>query len=137
MNEFHKKYEIEINKKIDQKLQKLGEEIKNQIYDKFISPSIEQIENVMKQNIDEIKDRLNEIDYNNSLNNFSNNSFKKSKLLQSRSSYDLSSRRNSKIKNEKYKEINRLAEKLYQKLNLKAQKIKLLKEETAKYLKQK
>ena len=137
MNEFHKKYEIEINKKIDQKLQKLGEEIKNQIYDKFISPSIEQIENVMKQNIDEIKDRLNEIDYNNSLNNFGNNSFKKSKLLQSRSSYDLSSRRNSKIKNEKYKEINRLAEKLYQKLNLKAQKIKLLKEETAKYLKQK
>ena len=135
INEIHKKYEIEINKKIDQKLQILGEEIKNQIYDKFISPSIEQIENIMKQNIEEIKDKLNEINYNNALNNISNNSFKKNKLLQSRSTFDLSSRRNSKIKNEKYKEINRLAEKLYQKLNLKAQKIKLLKEETSKYLK--
>ena len=135
MNEIHKNYEIEINKKIDQKLQNLGEEIKNQIYDKFISPSIEQIENVMKQNIDEIKDRINEINYNNALNNISNNSLKKNKLLESRSSFDLSSGRNSKIKNEKYKEINRLAEKLYQKLNLKAQKIKLLREETSKYLK--
>ena len=70
INEIHKKYEIEINKKIDQKLQILGEEIKNQIYDKFISPSIEQIENVMKQNIEEIKDKLNEINYNNAFNNF-------------------------------------------------------------------
>ena len=137
MNEIHKKYEREINEKIDKKLLILGEEIKNQIYDKFILPSIEQIENVMKQNIDEINDRINEINYNNALNNVSNNSFKKNKLLQSRSSLDLSSRRNSKIRNEKYEEINRLAEKLYQKLNLKAQKIKLLREETSKYLKQK
>jgi hypothetical protein len=137
MNEIHKKYEREINEKIDKKLLILGEEIKNQIYDKFILPSIEQIENVMKQNIDEINDRINEINYNNALNNASNNSFKKNKLLQSRSSLDLSSRRNSKIRNEKYEEINRLAEKLYQKLILKAQKIKLLREETSKYLKQK
>lgn len=137
MNEFHKKYEIEINKKIDQKLQNLGEEIKNQIYDKFILPSIEQIENAMKQNIDEINDRLNEINYNNALNNISNNTFKSNKLFHSQSSLDLDYRRNSKTKNEKYKEINRLSEKLFQKLNQKEQKIKLLKEETSKYLKQK
>ena len=137
MNEIHKKYEIEINKKIDQKLQILGEEIKNQIYDKFISPSIEQIENVMKQNIDEVNDRINEINYNNALNKISDNYFNKNnKLLQSRASFDLDSRQNSLIRNEKYKEINRLSEKLYQKLNLKAQKIRLLKEETSKYLKE-
>ena len=137
MNEIHKKYEKEINKKIDQKLQILGEEIKNQIYDKFISPSIEQIENVMKQNIDEIKDRINEINYNNALYKISDNYFNKNnKLLQSRASFDLDTRQNSLIRNEKYKEINRLSEKLYQKLNLKAQKIRLLKEETSKYLKE-
>ena len=137
MNEIHKKYEKEINKKIDQKLQILGEEIKNQIYDKFISPSIEQIENVMKQNIDEIKDRINETNYNNALYKISDNYFNKNnKLLQSRASFDLDTRQNSLIRNEKYKEINRLSEKLYQKLNLKAQKIRLLKEETSKYLKE-
>ena len=137
MNEIHKKYEKEINKKIDQKLQILGEEIKNQIYDKFISPSIEQIENVMKQNIDGIKDRINEINYNNALYKISDNYFNKNnKLLQSRASFDLDTRQNSLIRNEKYKEINRLSEKLYQKLNLKAQKIRLLKEETSKYLKE-
>jgi prefoldin subunit 5 len=40
----------------------------------------------------------------------------------------------SKIRNEKFEEINRLGEKLYQKLCEKEQKLRLLKKETSKYL---
>ena len=39
----------------------------------------------------------------------------------------------SKIRKEKYEEINRLGEKLYQKLCEKEQKLRLLKKETTKY----
>jgi hypothetical protein len=40
----------------------------------------------------------------------------------------------SKLRNEKYEEINKLGEKLYQKLLEKEKKLKLLKKETSKFL---
>jgi len=137
--ENNKKFEIEINKKIDQKLEYLGEEIKNHINNNLLKPSINQIENVMKQNIDEIKEKINEINKNNNINNNDNNNYirdKNLKMLDSINNSDLMSKNTSKIRNEKYEEINRLGEKLYQKLKEKEEKLKLLKRETSKYLKE-
>ena len=134
----NKKFENKINKKIDKKFDKLSEDLKNQIYDKFLKPSIDQIENAMKKNIDEIKEILFYNNKNNNnlneINNNHNEYFKKNKLLESRTSYDAMSKGTTKKRNEKYEEINRLGEQLYQKLLEKENKLRQLKHETTKYL---
>ena len=134
----NKKFEIEMNKRIDEKLELLGEEIKNQINNKLLKPSIEKIENVMKQNIEEIKERINDINRINNINHFNSNNYefdnKGNKMLESVTNSDLFSKGTSKLRNEKYEEINRLGEKLYQKLLEKEKKLRLLKQETSKFL---
>ena len=138
MNDENKKFEIEMNKKIEQKMEVWGETLKNQIFNKLLKPSLNQIEDTMKKNIDEIKEKINEINNINNLennNNYANNEIydKKNKMLESTNS-DLFSKGTAKLRNEKYEEINRLGEKLYQKLLEKEKKLKLLKQETSKYI---
>ena len=141
MNDENKKFEMEMNKKIEQKMEVWGETLKNQIFNKLLKPSLNQIEDTMKQNIDEIKEKINEMNNMNKINNLENiNRYannerygKKNKMLESINS-DLFSKGTAKLRNEKYEEINRLGEKLYQKLVEKEKKLKLLKQETSKYI---
>ena len=137
------KFEIEINKKIDEKLNYLSENIKNQIYEKFLQPSISEIEQTMKQNIDEIKGKVDAI--NNNPINTNNNIIKTNKEendldeedyeLQAKYGMDykdsIYNKASSKMRKEKYEEINRLGEKLYDKLLEKEKKLQLLKKETS------
>ena len=93
----------------------------------------------MKKNIDEIKEKISDINRmnnikhtkNNNNNEYDNNINTKNKLLESINSSDLMSKGTSKIRKEKYEEINRLGEKLYQKLCEKEQKLRLLIEKKA------
>ena len=144
MNNTANKFEIEINKKIDEKLNYLSENIKNQIYEKFLQPSISEIEQTMKQNIDEIKGKVDAIN-NNTTTNSNNNIIKTNKEdndldeedyeLQAKYGVDYKDsiyyKTSSKMRKEKYEEINRLGEKLYDKLLEKEKKLKLLKKETS------
>ena len=139
--ENNKKFENEMNKKIDERLEKLGEEIKTHINNNILKPSLNQIEMTMKKNMDEIREKINKINirnndynYNNNYNNINYDNSKKNNMLESIKSSDMDSKNTSKIRNEKYEQINKLGEQLYLKLREKEQKLKMLKEETSKYL---
>ena len=136
-----KNFENQINKKIDKKLRCLGEEIKKEIFNKYLRPSLNQIEINMNRNIVEIKDKIDEINKNNNLqkyNNFKYTNYKdkktENKYSVNSSNNDIFSKSSSKLRNDKYEEINKLGEKLYQKLLEKEKKLKLLKKETSKFL---
>ena len=85
----------------------------------------------MKKNFDEIKEKINEM---NKINYINNDNEKKNKMLESITNSDLLSKGTSKLRNERFEEINRLGEKLYQKLLEKEKKLRLLKQETSKFL---
>ena len=141
-----KNMENEINKKLDIKLNNITEQIKYEIYHKYIKPSLNQIEIKMNKNIDELKIKLDKRDknkklndyndYNNISNNIINNKYDYGQNIFSgiQSNNDLLDNSSSKLRNEKYEEINKLGEKLYQKLLEKEKKLKLLKKETSKFL---
>ena len=143
LNEENKEKKIEnlINQKIDKKLNNLNEEIKREIFNKYLRPSLNQIEINMKRNIVEIKDKIDEMNTNNYLQNYNNfkytnykNKEKQKELSEISSNNDIFSKSSSKLRNDKYEEINKLGEKLYQKLLEKEKKLKLLKKETSKFL---
>ena len=124
--------ENEINKKLDEKLGN----IKNNLFDKFLQPKIEEIGNSMKKNIEKIKSKVDDI--GNSLNKQKYN-FEKSEgdypYIQNDDNYDeMIFQSSSKLRNEKFDEINRIGEKLYNKLLKKEKKLKLLKLEKTRFL---
>ena len=124
--------ENEINKKLDEKLGN----IKNNLFDKFLQPKIEEIGNSMKKNIEKIKSKVDDI--GNSLNKQKYN-FEKSEgdcpYFQNDDNYDeMIFQSSSKLRNEKFDEINRIGEKLYNKLLEKEKKLKLLKLEKTRFL---
>ena len=131
-------FEMRLNKKIDERLDLLANHIQEQLNNNFLKPSIQSIENTMKNNMNEIKEKLNQINThsNNNLLNQSETSFidsiKESKsLLGSQSDI-----KNSTLKrNEQYDEINKLGEKLYDKLVEKEKKLEEFKIETNNYFK--
>ncbi len=116
--------EKEINKKIDEKLG----DIKNNLYAKYLQPKINEIGNSMKKNIEQIKNQVDTI--GNSINKEKNYLDKNN----SEEDDDLYYKTSSKLRNEKFDEINRIGEKLYNKLLEKEKKLKLLKQEKAKFL---
>ena len=140
-----KKIEEEINKKIDEKLEYLCDGLKEQIFEKYLQPSINEIEKSMRQNIEDIKDKVDSITdannlnqirktskyYNNNLGDESNNELY-SKYGDNNSKDDIYHKTSSKLKREKYEEINRLGEKLYDKLLEKERKLKMLNKATMK-----
>ena len=113
-------------------MNKLNEEIKNNLFNKYIKPALNQIELNMKKNLEDINFKIKEIQINNTneysndynYNNY-NNSINKLSNIKGSSS--------SKLRKKKYEEINRLGEKLYQKLIEKEKKLEQLKKETSKY----
>ena len=131
-------FEMRLNKKIDERLDLLANHIQEQLNNNFLKPSIQSIENTMKNNMNEIKEKLNQINThsNNNLLNQSETSFVESirgtkSLLNSQSDI-----KNSTIRrNEQYDEINRLGEKLYDKLVEKEKKLEEFKIETTNYFK--
>ena len=146
--------EDRINKKIDEKLEYLCDNLKNQIFEKYLQPSIKEIENSMKQNIEDIKEKVDSMNYSN-LNNINNEDMSKKYFnndingerddkeengeenFSSNNNYENSLRNNSNTSNvqkNKYEEINRLGVKLYGKLMEKEKKLRLLKQETTKLL---
>ena len=138
--------EEEINKKIDEKLEYLCDNLQNQIFEKYLQPSINEIEKSMKQNIEDIKEKVDSINctnisvkktniadesqISNKYKNYDNSSYLKYKNYSQISNNDIFNNNSSIIKKEKCEEINRLGEKLYKKLLEKEKKLKLLKQET-------
>ena len=121
--------EDRINKKIDEKLEYLCDNLKNQIYEKYLQPSINEIENSMKQNIEDIKKKVDSMNYSNDNNT---NEINGEEINYSNNNEIILDKRNNQRK--KYEEINRLGERLYNKLMEKEKKLKLLKQETTKLL---
>ena len=117
--QIEKELENQINQKLDEKLGSLH----NNIFDKYLKPTINKIDYSMKKNIEQIELEVNNIDKLN-IN-------ESSKEKEMDNSYKLST---SKIRNEKFEEINQIGERLYNKLLEKEKKLKLLKQEKAKYL---
>ena len=145
------KIENEINQKIDEKLEYLCDNLQNQIFEKYLKPSINEIEKSMRENIEDIKEKVESINHTN----ITNNSFIKNKYNnlmdneeninynndydtysiinknnEQNSKGDIYHKTSSRIKKEKYEEINRLGEKLYNKLLEKEKKLQLLNQET-------
>ena len=142
----NRKIEEEINKKIDEKLEYLCDNLQNQIFEKYLQPSINEIEKSMKQNIEDIKEKVDSINctnisvkktniadesqISNKYKNYDGSSYLKYKNYSQISNNDIFNNNSSIIKKEKCEEINRLGEKLYNKLLEKEKKLKLLKQET-------
>ncbi len=124
--------ELQLDNKINQKLdEKLGT-IQNHIFDKYLKPTINKIGNTMKKNIEEIKLEVDNIDKNDSkqIINYNSNEISKEKEEDNLTN-KLST---SKIRSEKFDEINKIGERLYNKLLEKEKKLKLLKIEKTKFL---
>ena len=138
-NNINEKGEIEekINKKIDEKLDYLCNNLKNQIFEKYLQPSINEIESSMKQNIEDIKKKVDTLNYSNENNTNDINTNNTNEYINGEdmiySNYEGSIDKKNKQR-KKYEEINRLGEKLYDKLMEKEKKLKLLKQETTKLL---
>ena len=138
-NNINEKGEIEekINKKIDEKLDYLCNNLKNQIFEKYLQPSINEIESSMKQNIEDIKKKVDTLNYSNENKTNDINTNNTNEYINGEdmiySNYEGSIDKKNKQR-KKYEEINRLGEKLYDKLMEKEKKLKLLKQETTKLL---
>ena len=103
--------ENQINKKIDEKFGNL----QNNLYNKFIVPTINEIGNSMKKNIELIKNRVDTI--GNSIYSQKNNNDKNGNFIQNNEDEDeIEYKSSSKLRNEKFDEINRIGEKLYNNL---------------------
>ena len=116
-----------------------GEMIKNQIYNKLLKPSLNQIENAMKQNIEEIKEKINDIkkiDHLENINKYNNNEHydKKNNMIESFPNSDLYSKGTSNLINDKSEEVVKLGFKLFEKLKEKQKKLTLLEKETSKLI---
>ena len=136
-----KQYDNEINKIIEKSLNKLTEEIKIDIFDKYLYPSLNRIELKMEKSINEINNKINNIIKDNNFNESENIIYmhnidenRRNKFSEIQSNSNLFNKNSAKLRDEKYEEINRLGEKLYEKLLEKEKKLKLLKKETAKFL---
>ena len=126
--------EDKLNKKIDEKLEYLCDNLKNQIVEKYLQPSINEIENSMKQNIEDIKKKVDTMNYSNEIkSNNTNEYINGEETIFSNNNYEGSLNKKN-MQRKKYEEINRLGEKLYDKLMEKEKKLKLLKQETTKLL---
>ena len=126
--------EDKLNKKIDEKLEYLCDNLKNQIVEKYLQPSINEIENSMKQNIEDIKKKVDTMNYSNEIkSNNTNEYINGEEMIFSNNNYEGSLNKKN-MQRKKYEEINRLGEKLYDKLMEKEKKLKLLKQETTKLL---
>ena len=126
--------EEKLNKKIDEKLEYLCDNLKNQIVQKYLQPSINEIENSMKQNIEDIKKKVDTMNYSNEINtNNTNEYINGEEMILSNNNYEGSLEKKN-FQRKKYEEINRLGEKLYGKLMEKEKKLNLLKQETTKLL---
>ena len=119
-NQLEKDLENQINQKIDEKLGSL----QNNIFDKYLKPTINKIGNSMNKYIDQIQLEVNNINDRQNINNI--NTASKNEMSSKLST--------SKIRNQKFDEINKIGERLYNKLKEKEQKLKLLKQEKAKFL---
>ena len=119
--------ESEINKKIDEKLGNL----KTNLFDKFLQPKINEIGESMKKNIDQLKSKVDTI--GNNINIYKDKSIYE-KTNSNSNEESLIYKSSSKLRNEKFDEINRIGDKLYNKLLEKEKKLKLLKQEKTKFL---
>ena len=120
--------ENEINKKIDEKLGN----IKNNLFDKYLQPKINEIGDSMQKNIEQIKYKVDAI--GNSIYTEKDIFDKNNSNVQIEEDDDYEYKNSSKLRNEKFDEINRIGEKLYNKLVEKEKKLNLLKQEKTRFL---
>ena len=93
----------------------------------------------MKQNIEEIKEKINDIkkiDHLENINKYNNNEHydKKNNMIESFPNSDLYSKGTSNLINDKSEEVVKLGFKLFEKLKEKQKKLTLLEKETSKLI---
>ena len=121
-NKLEKDLENQINQKLDEKLGSL----QNNIFDKYLKPTINKIGDSMNKYMEQIQLEVDNINDKPNLNNIN---------IESKNDFG-SKLSTSKIRNQKFDEINKIGERLYNKLLEKEKKLKLLKQEKAKFLNQ-
>ena len=122
--------ENEINRKIDEKLGNL----QNNICNKFLRPTINKFGNSIKKNMEEVRKQVDTIG--------SNIYFKKNNLENEKSYFgkdeqeddNIEYKTSSNLRKEKFDEIDRIGEKLYNKLVEKEKKLKISKQEKTRFL---
>ena len=119
-NQLEKDLENQINQKLDEKLGTL----QNNIFDKYLKPTINKIGDSMNKYMEQIQLEVDNINDKPNLNNIN---------IESKNDFG-SKLSTSKIRNQKFDEINKIGERLYNKLKEKEEKLKLLKQEKAKFL---
>jgi hypothetical protein len=149
-------FEARMNKKMEERLKLLANNIEDQVLKYALQPSIKKLESKLKEGVDEINDKINNLNIMNSNNNNNNNnqsaaintgtniersenisfvdSYRCSRSIQS-SMGDVG--KSSQRKNDKLDVINKIGGRLYDKLLEKEKKIMDLKNETTNYLKKK
>lgn len=145
-------FEARMNKKIEERFKLLTKTIENQILLDFVQPSMQQMENKMKKGMDEIKEKISNLNFNRNINNFNSNSnpfntktnedrsenisfvdsYRCSRSIQSSVAGDLKS--SEQRRNDKFEE---LSGKLYEKLLEKEKKLMELKNEKNIYMQNK
>ena len=140
-----------MNKKMEERFKLLTKTIENQILLDFVQPSMQQMENKMKKGMDEIKEKISNLNFNRN-NNFNSNSnpfntktnedrsenisfvdsYRCSRSIQSSVAGDLKS--SEQRRNDKFEE---LSGKLYEKLLEKEKKLMELKNEKNIYMQNK
>ena len=115
--------ENKINSKLDEKLGN----IKNNLFDKFLQPAINEIGNSMKKNIEQIKTEVDSI--GNTLYKQKDILKNSSSIIQNDEDENMEFKTSSKLRNAKFDEINKIGENLYNKLIEKEKKLEQLKKE--------
>lgn len=100
-------------RKLEQKFETMTNNIEVRMLNNFLKPSIQSIENTLKMDINELKSRFNNIQTNENLksNNFDDSKLHDSSLIKSSTNRHENGNMDTKIS-----EINRLGERLYEKL---------------------
>lgn len=108
-------------KKLEDKFESMATNIELKMLNNFLKPSIQSMENNIKMNLNEMKTRMG--NYQNSSENLKHNDFDESKLQESSLIKSSSNRNGEGQMDTKISEINKLGERLYEKLLEKVQKL--------------
>lgn len=99
-------------KKLEEKFENMASNIELKMMNNFLKPTMQSLENNLKMNINEMKSKFTNV---NSNDNYKNNDFDESKFHES-SMIKSSTNRNEGGMDTKINEINKLGERLYEKL---------------------
>lgn len=119
-------FEMKLNQKIEEKFDLLANNIENQICKEYLQPSINQIEFQMKENLNEIKEKLNNLAMSTSSQSNTSSFIESYRNNRSNRSSINEGRLSTQKRNEKLEEMKNIGERLLSKLEEKDKKLRYL-----------